>query len=80
MEKYSSRAPITSHKICWNPEDLPGGCWGKEQSIKTIVNSARGIPTALVLTPLDLIDKIAALVPPPARATAVGGGGDGTGP
>jgi len=32
------------YKTCWQPEDVPGGCWGKEQSIKTIANFAKTVP------------------------------------
>lgn len=32
------------YKTCWGPEDVPGGCWGKEQSIKTIGNFAKSVP------------------------------------
>jgi hypothetical protein len=32
------------YKTCWGPEDVPGGCWGREQSIKTIGNFARTVP------------------------------------
>lgn len=32
------------YKTCWMPEDVPGGCWGKEQSIKTIANFAKTVP------------------------------------
>ena len=33
-----------NYRTCWNPEDVPGGCWGKEQSIKTIANFAKTVP------------------------------------
>lgn len=32
------------YKTCWAPEDVPGGCWGREQSIKTIANFAKSVP------------------------------------
>lgn len=32
------------YKSCWGPEDVPGGCWGKEQSIKTIAGFAKTVP------------------------------------
>ncbi|MDB5820607.1 MAG: SnoaL-like polyketide cyclase [Rhizobacter sp.] len=34
----------SDYKTCWGPEDVPGGCWGKEQSIKTIANFAKTVP------------------------------------
>lgn len=35
---------LPDYKTCWGPEDVPGGCWGREQSIKTIANFAKTIP------------------------------------
>jgi SnoaL-like polyketide cyclase len=32
------------YKTCWGAEGLPGSCWGKEQSIKTIANFAKTVP------------------------------------
>jgi ketosteroid isomerase-like protein len=32
------------YQSCWGPESVPGGCWGREQSIKTIGNFAKTIP------------------------------------
>lgn len=32
------------YKTCWGPEDVPGGCWGKDTSIKTIANFAKTVP------------------------------------
>jgi ketosteroid isomerase-like protein len=32
------------YRSCWGPEDLPGGCWGKAQSIQTIAGFARTVP------------------------------------
>lgn len=32
------------YRTCWMPEDVPGGCWGKEQSIKTIAGFAKSVP------------------------------------
>lgn len=35
---------LPDYKTCWGPEDVPGGCWGREQSIKTIGGFAKTIP------------------------------------
>lgn len=35
---------LPDYKTCWSPEDVPGGCWGREQSIKTIANFGKTIP------------------------------------
>jgi ketosteroid isomerase-like protein len=35
---------LPDYKSCWGPEDVPGGCWGREQSVKTIANFAKTIP------------------------------------
>lgn len=32
------------YKTCWGPEDAPGGCWGRDQSIKTIGSFSKSIP------------------------------------
>lgn len=32
------------YKTCWGPEDVPGGCWGREQSIKAIGNFKTSVP------------------------------------
>lgn len=32
------------YKTCWQPEDVPGACWGKAQSIQTIANFAKTVP------------------------------------
>ncbi len=32
------------YQSCWGPEGVPGGCWGRDQSIKTIANFARTVP------------------------------------
>ncbi len=33
-----------AYRSCWGPEDVPGGCWGKAQSIQTIANFAKTVP------------------------------------
>jgi hypothetical protein len=35
---------VSDYKSCWGPENVPGGCWGREQSIKTIANFAKTVP------------------------------------
>ena len=35
---------VQDYQSCWGPESVSGGCWGREQSIKTITNFAKTIP------------------------------------